>query len=205
MPTVFVVDDEQEVLSFLGNLFRGRRIPVECFNSAANYLAKVNPSRPGCLVLDLDMPEISGLMLMRHLAMRQELRPTIVTSGQLTTRTIVEVVKLGAIEVLEKPIRTQDVLDAVEVAQKTDLDRRQKKTVGQLFRQRIRDLPEGEQAVLSGLVRGLTIEQIALELDLSRRTVQIRRSRMFERLELKTKSDLHRFTHQAQWSPEADD
>lgn len=199
-PTVFVVDDDPAVLHSLQTLLDSQGLRSECFSSAEAFLEAVDPQRPGCLVADLRMPGVTGLQLLQRLAEKRQGRPTVVISGFAEVSSVVQSMKLGAIDVIEKPFHPGKFLVAVRNALAADERQRARSVQQHQALERIEALSADERAVLGGIVRGLTNREIADELDVSLRTVQFRRSSLMTSLGLKSKAEMIELVQQAGWS-----
>lgn len=199
VPTVFVVDDDLAVLHSLQTLLEGQGLPAECFSSAELFLEAVAPQRPGCLVADLRMPGVTGLQLLQHLAERRQGRPTVVISGFAEVGSVVQSMKLGAVDVLEKPFHPGKFLAAVRNALQVDEHSRARTEGQRKALELIEKLSADERPVMAGIVRGLTNREIADELDVSLRTIQFRRSSLMAALGLKSKAQLIELAQCAGW------
>lgn len=200
VPTVFVVDDDLAVLHSLQTLLEEQGLPAECFSSAEAFLKSVDPQRPGCLVADLRMPGVTGLQLLQRLAESRQGRPTVVISGFAEVSSVVQSMKLGAIDVLEKPFHPGKFLAAVRNALQIDDQLRVSTAEQRSALAQIEKLTADERPVMAGIVRGLTNREIADELDVSLRTVQFRRSSLMATLGLESKSQLIELAQRAGWS-----
>ena len=201
-PTVFVVDDDPAVLDSLQRLLTSQGHRVECFSSGEAYLEGVAAERAGCLVVDLRMPGVTGLQLLQQLASAESSRPTVVISGHAEIASVVQAMKLGAVDVLEKPFQPSHLLKAVQAALVVDAGSRGRIDTRRRARERINQLSADERAVLGGIAHGLTNRQIAEQLDVSLRTVQFRRSSLMEALKVSSRSELIELVLQADWSPD---
>ncbi len=199
VPTVFVVDDDLAVLHSLQTLLEVQGIPAECFSSAEAFLQEVDPQRPGCLVADLRMPGVTELQLLQQMAERRQGRPTVVISGFAEVSNVVQSMKLGAIDVLEKPFHPGKFLAAVRNALQIDEHSRNRTAEQRIALDRIENLSAEERPVMAGIVRGLTNREIADELDVSLRTIQFRRSSLMATLGLESKSQLIELAQRAGW------
>lgn len=201
-PTVFVVDDDTPVLDSLTSLLGGHGFIAECFPSAEEYLSQVTPDRPGCLVLDLLMPGMTGVELLERMTALQCHRPVLAITGYSPMDAIVQIVKLGAVDVLQKPFSPSRLIESVRKALQIDAARREGRSECVQARLKINALSAEERMVLSGIVRGLTNQAIADELDVSLRTVQFRRTSLCKSLGLSRRSELLLLSQQANWFPD---
>lgn len=170
------------------------------FSSAAEFLEHVGPERPGCLVLDVRMPGMSGLQLLSRMVERGDCRPTVMITGYAEVRAAVDAMKLGAVEFLLKPFAAETLIQTVTQALARDGERRRAQHQRSAAAERLAVLSRQEQMVLWGIIRGLTNRQIAQELDVSLRTVQSRRSGLFKTLDVTSKAELVALVEQAGWS-----
>jgi len=182
-PTVFVVDDDPAVLGSVTKLLKIIFSRVEAYASAAAFLAAYDPSRPGCLVLDVAMPGMSGLELQRKLTEREIDLPVVFITGHGNVQMAVDAMRQGAINFLEKPFREQELWDSVRKALETDRQKRRRRARTERIRQRMATLSPGERDVLQRILTGKTNRQIATELNLSVRTIEDRRGRLMKKLD----------------------
>ena len=197
---VFIVDDEAGVREALAWLLRSRRLPSETFASAdafAEFLQACRqptwlPSQPGCLLLDVRMPGMSGLALFELLIARNLLQvlPVIFLTGHADVPTAVDAVKRGAFDFCEKPFSDHALVDRIEQAllrsSQTLLAHRAK----QSLQQSLADLTERERDVMRLVVEGLPNKLIADQLDISVRTVEVHRARVFDKMQVKSAVEL---------------
>lgn len=182
-PTVFVVDDDPAVLGSVAKLLRIIFPQVEAYSSAADFLAAYDGTRPGCVVLDVAMPGMSGLELQKKLAERDINIPVVFITGHGNVQMAVGAMKSGAINFLEKPFREQELWSSVRLALETDRQNRRRRARKTEVRKRMETLSVGEREVLQRILAGKTNREIAAELELSVRTVEDRRGRLMRKLE----------------------
>lgn len=181
-PTVFVVDDDPAVRESLTMLVRSMELRVEAFDSAQAFLDAYDPSRPGCLLLDVRMPGISGLELLERLA-RDETHPTaVLISAYGDVPTVVRAMKAGAVNFLEKPYRDQQLWDAIQEALRRDADDRRLAAEKARLQHRLDQLTPGEAKVLDLLVQGKSNKAMAAALGLSVRTIEVRRAKVMRKM-----------------------
>jgi FixJ family two-component response regulator len=183
-PTVFVVDDDLAVLGSVTKLLKIIFSRVEGYPSASEFLAAYYASRPGCLVLDVAMPGMSGLELQKKLAESQIELPVIFITGHGNVQMAVGAMQDGAINFLEKPFREQELWDSVRRALEIDRQNRRRRARTARIKSRMATLSTGERAVLDRILDGKSNRQIAAELNLSVRTVEDRRARLMKKLEV---------------------
>jgi FixJ family two-component response regulator len=175
---VFVIDDEAALREALQSLIRSVDLRVATFASAREFLTSHRPEAPACLVLDVRLPGLSGLDLQRELAAAAIHLPIIFITGHGDIPMTVQAMKAGAVEFLTKPIRDQDLLDAISLAIERDRQRRaQQAEMAELCR-RYEQLTPREREVMGFVVAGLLNKQIAAELGTSEVTVKIHRGQV---------------------------
>lgn len=197
-PTVFLVDDDPGMRKSTGMLLQAANLPCEVFESAADFMRAVRPETPGCLLLDLHMPEMNGLQLIEQLRAADVHMPILMVSGAGTVSLAVEGMKLGAVDFLEKPVDHQVLLQKVQTALRQDADRRL--TLGNVseIRVRLAQLTGREREVLRLLIDGLANKQVAATLGLSVKTVENHRARLMEKTGALNAADLVRMALQAE-------
>jgi len=184
-PIVFVIDDDRMVREGLQGVLRSVGLRVETFASAQGFLAAKRPDGPSCLVLDVRMPGLSGLDLQQQLSESNIDIPIIFVTGHGDIPMSVQAMKEGAHEFLTKPVRGQDLLDAVQKAIASDRGVRKERAELDEIRARFDSLTPREKEVLELVVAGLLNKQIADELGTSELTVKTHRAHVME----KTKAD----------------
>jgi len=181
-PAVFIVDDDAAVRDALKFLLRSVGHPVEAFASAVDFLAAYRDDRPGCLVLDIRMPGMSGLELQAQLNERRSMLPIIFITGHGDVPMAVEAMQSGAMDFIQKPFRDQDLIDRINQALEKDAKNRASLGELTLIRERLTSLTPREREVMDLVVHGKANKVIAGDLDLSQRTVEIHRSRVMEKM-----------------------
>ena len=180
--SVFVVDDDDAVRNSLRLLLKSVGLPTVAFASAREYLDSWHPAQPGCLVLDVRMPGMSGLELQEELNRRGAIIPVIFISGHGDIPMAVEAIQHGAFDFLQKPFRDQDLNDRVQRALAADNANRQSLAQRDVLRQRYGSLTPREQEVLVLVTKGKANKVMAGDLDISQRTVEIHRARVMEKM-----------------------
>lgn len=181
-PTVFVVDDDEAVRRALELLIRSEGLPVDTFASADEFLSCYSPNQPGCLILDVRMPGTSGLDLQEMLLARKITIPVIIITGHGDVAMAVGAVKKGAVDFLQKPFDDQVLLERVRQALELDAEKREAATRQAEFEARLARLTPREREVLELLIAGKGNKEVALQLGLSRKTVDIHRSHVMMKL-----------------------
>ena len=179
---VFVVDDDDAVRNSLRLLLKSVGLPTVAFASAREFLDSWHPAQPGCLVLDVRMPGMSGLDLQEELNRRGAIIPVIFISGHGDIPMAVEAIQHGAFDFLQKPFRDQDLIDRVQRALAADHGNRQSLVQRGVLRGRYESLTPREQEVLTLVTRGKANKVMAGDLGVSQRTVEIHRARVMEKM-----------------------
>ncbi|MGY4504791.1 FixJ family two-component response regulator [Bradyrhizobium sp. GM24.11] len=189
-PIVLVVDDDPSVRRALVNLFESVGLRVAAFGSAPEILQSKPPEVPSCLVLDIRLPGLSGLDLQADLAKANIHTPIIFITGHGDIPMTVRAMKSGAVDFLTKPVRDQDMLDAVQAAIQRDRKRREiEKTVSNV-RSRFESLTPRERDVLSLVASGKMNKNVAAELGLAEITVKIYRGQIMRKMGAKSLAEL---------------
>jgi FixJ family two-component response regulator len=180
-PTVFVVDDDEGVRNSLRFLLKSVGLTTQTLSSASEFLDTYKPSQPGCLVLDVRMPGMSGLELQQQLNVRGAVIPVIFITGHGDIPMAVEAMQQGAFDFLQKPFRDQELIDRIQRA--LELDGRNRAALDQhaRIRERLDSLTPREREVLALMTRGQPNKIMAAELGVSQRTVEIHRARVMEK------------------------
>jgi FixJ family two-component response regulator len=179
---VFVVDDDEPMRRSLENLIRSVGLRVETFASAQEFLRGKRPDVPGCLVLDVRLPGLSGLDLQKRMAAANSEIPIIFITGHGDIPMSVQAMKAGAVEFLTKPFRDQALLDAIQQALDRDRQAREQRAEFEVLHRRLGSLTPREREVMAFVVAGLLNKQIAGELGMSETTVKIHRRQVMEKM-----------------------
>jgi two-component system, LuxR family, response regulator FixJ len=191
-PTVFIVDDDEAVRSALRLLMKSVGHAAVCFESAQEFLARYQAHQPGCLVLDVRMPGMSGLELQQELNRRGAIIPVIFVSGHGDIPMAVEAMHAGAREFLQKPFKDQDLLDSVAKALAADAAARAQLLQVEHIRALLATLTPREREVLDMVVSGKPNKIMAGDLNLSQRTVEVHRARVMEKMQARSLAQLVR-------------
>jgi FixJ family two-component response regulator len=191
-PTIFVVDDDSAVRDALKLLLRSVGQAVETYGSAQEFLDAYSEDRPGCLVLDIRMPGMSGLELQQRLNEKHSILPIIFITGHGDVPMAVEAMQAGAVDFIQKPFRDQDLIDRINQALEKDSSNRAALGERNDIRRRLETLTPREREVLDLVVHGKANKVIAGDLKLSQRTVEIHRARVMEKMQASSLAHLVR-------------
>jgi FixJ family two-component response regulator len=191
---VFVVDDDASMREAISRLLNAVGLTVQTFASAREFLNKRLPEVPGCVVLDVRLPGLSGLDLQREMVERGIHIPVVFITGHGDIPMSVQAMKAGAVEFLTKPFRDQDLLDAVRSGIQLDRKEREERAELSELRDCVRQLTQREQEVMSLVVSGLLNKQIALQLGTSEKTIKIHRSQVMRKMRANSLADLVRMS-----------
>ncbi len=179
---VFVVDDDAGVRSSIRLLLKSVGIAATPMASAQEFLDAFDPAQPGCLVLDIRMPGMSGLELQQELNRRGAMLPVLFITGHGDVPMAVEAMQHGAFDFLQKPFRDQDLIDRIQKALLRDQENRASLREHNQVRERLASLTVRERQVLNLLTQGKQNKVMAAELGISQRTVEIHRAHVMEKL-----------------------
>jgi FixJ family two-component response regulator len=189
---IAIVDDDASVREGLQSLMRSAGWKAETFASAQEFLARPGADVPGCLILDLQLPGLSGLDLQKRMAEAGLETPIVFLTGHGNIPASVQAMKAGAIEFLTKPFEEQDLLRAIQEAVERDQRARQQRAALRELQLRYASLTPREQEVLLHVISGLLNKQIAAELQMSEFTVKIHRGRVMRKMRADSLADLVR-------------
>jgi FixJ family two-component response regulator len=195
--TVFLVDDDPGVLKALVRGLRARGYEARPYASPQAFLADHDPEVPGCAVLDVAMPGLDGLALQRALTDSDAHRPVIFITGKGDVPTSVRAMKAGAIDFLTKPVSDSELFQAIARARQQDAERRRARAEVAVIAAKIATLTPREREVLTHVVAGRLNKQIAGDLGTVEKTIKVHRSRMMEKLGVRTVADLVRLAERA--------
>jgi FixJ family two-component response regulator len=181
-PIVFVVDDDEAVRNSLRLLLKSVGLSATAVASAQQFLSNYDPAQPGCLVLDVRMPGMSGLELQEQLNLRGAIIPVIFITGHGDIPMAVDAMQQGAFDFLQKPFRDQDLIDRVQRALEKDHRGRAELSERSRFRERRESLTPREREVLTLVTSGKPNKIMAADLGVSQRTVEIHRARVMEKM-----------------------
>jgi FixJ family two-component response regulator len=193
--TVYLVDDDAGVLKALSRLLRAGGYEVKPYASPQLFLEEHDVAVPGCAVLDVSMPGLDGLELQRALtASAGSHRPVVFITGKGDIPTSVRAMKAGAIDFLTKPVKDKDLFDAISRAEARDTELRRIQSELESMQAKLKRLTPREHQVLTHVVAGRLNKQIAGELGTVEKTIKVHRSRMMEKLGIRTVADLVRMS-----------
>ncbi len=182
-PTVFVVDDDEVVRNTIAQLAEAVDLKAKEFSSAQEFLDSYTPAEPGCVILDVRMPGMSGIRLQTELKDRSIRIPIIFVTGHGDVPMAAQAFKEGAVDFIEKPFRNQDLLDRIQAALVRDAHRRQEQAARKAAQDKLMLLTQREREVLDLVMAGKANKVIAGELDLSQRTVEVHRAAIMEKMQ----------------------
>jgi len=197
MFTVHLVDDDPSVLRALSRFLNAKGYEVHPFASAQEFLDLHDSTIPGCAILDLSMPDLDGLKLQQILAASGAQRPVIFLTGMGDIPASVRAMRAGAIDFLTKPARKEDLLRAISRAEASDARDRQVRDEVAAVQAKIATLTPREREVLSHVVAGKLNKQIAGDLGTAEKTIKFHRSRMMQKLGVRSVADLVRLAEKA--------
>ncbi len=196
-PTVFIVDDDEAVRNSLRFLMKSVNLAAQTYPSAQSFLDAYDRDRPGCLVLDVRMPGMSGLDLQEKLKEMRSTLPIIFVTGHGDVPMAVQAMQQGAVEFLQKPFRDQDLIDRVNLALARDSEQRAAVEQRQDIVHRIESLTKRESEIMRRIVEGQANKVIAVELGMSPRTVELHRARVMDKMGAASLAQLVRMVMEA--------
>jgi FixJ family two-component response regulator len=197
MFTVFIVDDDAGVLKALSRLLRTKGYDIRSYVSPQEFLTQHDAAVPGCAVLDVAMPGLDGLELQEALTAEGSHRPVIFITGKGDIPTSVRAMRAGAVDFLTKPVSDENLLAALARAEEQDAKSRQIRAELTSIEAKMMTLTRREREVLTHVVAGRLNKQIAGELGTVEKTIKVHRSRMMEKLGVRTVADLVRLAEKA--------
>lgn len=189
-PTVYIVDDDEAVRDSLSLLMEAAALQFQCFETAAEFLANCRDDQPGCLVLDVRMPGMSGLALRDELERREVLLPIIFITGHGDVPMAVDAMKHGAVDFIQKPFEDEVLLERISQALKQNAADRYEAQTLHSVEARYAKLTPREREVMAMVVSGNANKVIAQDLGVSQRTVEIHRARVMEKMRARSIAQL---------------
>ena len=191
--TVYLVDDDPGVLKSLSRLLRAKGYDVKPYSSPRAFLEEHDEAIPGCALLDVSMPDLDGLEIQDALTtVSGSHRPVVFVTGKGDIPTSVRAMKAGAIDFLTKPVKDTDLLEAVSRAEERDAESRRHYSEMESMQAKVGKLTPREREVFTHVVAGRLNKQIAGDLGTVEKTIKVHRSRMMEKLGIRTVADLVR-------------
>jgi two-component system response regulator TtrR len=195
-PTAFIVDDDESIRTLWRWLMESNGIAVRTFATAAEFIAAYGDDAPGCLVLDVRMPGMSGLELQAYLRGRGIEIPIVFVTGHADVPTAVNAMKGGAMDFVQKPFSYREVVAIIETAFARDREIRERRERRALLAERLAALSEREREVMQRVVEGKQNKIIAGELDISIKTVEFHRAKVMEKMGVASVAELVQLTLQ---------
>lgn len=180
--TIFVVDDDDGMRRALGTLLGTVGYRTVLFALPSEFLASFKADEPGCLILDIRMPEMSGLEVQQQLNRAGAILPVIFITGHGDVPMAVQAMKEGAFQFIQKPFRDQELLDHINHALQLDSDNRKDLALRAVVKRRLETLTPREKQVMDSVVEGEANKVMAIDLGLSERTVEIHRAKVMEKM-----------------------
>ena len=190
--TVVVIDDDVSVRESLANLFRSVGLDVQLFSSGPEFLKSGRPESPTCLVLDVRLPDASGLDVQRELTAADIRVPIIFITGHGDIHMSVQAMKGGAIEFLTKPFREQELLDAVQLGLARDRAKRDEEQHLVTLKERFASLTPREREIMHHVAQGRLNKQIAFDMSISEITVKVHRGQVMRKMNARSLPELAR-------------
>jgi FixJ family two-component response regulator len=191
-PTVVVIEDDLSVREALRGLFESVGLTTQTYGSVQEFMAADDPGQAGCLVVDIRLPGQSGLDFQEALARSETPRSVVLISAHVDVPMAVRAMKAGAIDVLTKPVREQDLLEAVHRAITQDASRRTEMKLRSELRVKYNTLTERERQIMSLVVQGLQNKQIAADLAITEATVKLHRGQVMRKMDAGSAVELAR-------------
>ena len=202
-PIIHVVDDDEPFQEAITTLLRAAGYEVRTYATAGHFLLATEVDRPGCILLDIQMPGPSGLELQKSLTIQANHLPVIFLTGHGDIPSSVRAIKSGAVDFLTKPMQKEVLLAAVQNALSLDMERRVVREQLNHCRARYAELTERERQVFDGVVAGKLNKQIADELGTAERTVKAHRAQVMDKMKVQSVADLVRVAEQLRGRPRA--
>lgn len=190
MQHVYIVDDDDAVRGSLSMLLRSEDYSVIAFGDPTEFMAELKDAEDGCVVLDLCMPNMSGMEVMEEMKKRDIKMPVVCITGHGDIPTAVKALKTGAYDFLEKPFDSTKLIEIIKACIADRIDKHKQELFESNAKEAVNSLTPREHEVLKGMVDGLRNKQIAFDMDISIRTVELHRVRVMDKLGAKSLSDV---------------
>ena len=200
-PTVFIVDDDPSARGGVTRLIRAAGMNAESFASARDFLASEGWTRPGCIVLDVRMPDMTGPELQEELGKAEYCMPIIFLSAHGDVPTTAQAMKKGAVDFLTKPADRDDLLESIRASLAMDAENRARRVERSAVQDRLHTLTPRQHEVMTHVIAGMLNKQIAVGLGISEDTVKIHRRRVMQRLGIRSVAELVRLCEKAGIAP----
>jgi FixJ family two-component response regulator len=200
-PTVFIIDDDASARRGLTRLVRVAGIRVRSFPSARKFLASGERGGPGCIVLDVRMPEMTGPELQEELAKAEYCMPIVFLSAHADVPTAARAMKKGAVDFLTKPVDKDDLLRAIRLSLDKDAENRSQWTERNSIHEHLKRLTPREHEVMTWVITGMLNKQVAGEMEISEETVKVHRGRVMQKLNVDSVAGLVRLCGKAGIAP----
>jgi two-component system response regulator DctR len=196
--TIAIIDDDEAVRDSLRWLLAPQYDVVKCFAGGKEFLEDYNPEKYNCIILDVRMPEMSGLEIFHKLRSFDYFPPVIFLSGHAEICTAVEALKGGASEFLQKPVANNELIDQIKDLIQLDMEKREKRKTEKMIKDRLANLTNRENEVMQLMMTGKLNKQVAYELGIAIKTVEVHRSRILEKMNVRSAVALsHLLSHAA--------
>ena len=179
---VYIVEDDEAVRDSLEMMLVSMEYKVVTFSTANAFLDEYSEAMAGCIVLDIRMPGMDGMELQKELNNHNSILPIIFVTGHGDVPMAVEAMQLGAIDFIQKPYREQELLEKIKAALELDAEQRESLTEKNQILQRLEELTPREKEIMDMMIEGLANKVIAIDLNISQRTVEIHRSRVMHKM-----------------------
>ena len=180
--TVYIVEDDEAVRDSLSLLLQSEGLAVSAYDRASRFLEDWRPDMAGCVVLDIRMPEMDGMQLQEALVERGSDLPIIFVTGHGDVPLAVEAMRKGAVDFIEKPYHEEQLLEKIRSALSQNAEQRQIREEKQVILDRLAELTPREREIMDRMIAGQANKVIAIELNISQRTVEIHRSRVMHKM-----------------------
>ncbi len=200
-PTIFVIDDDPSVCKGISRLVRSAGFNVETFASARDFLASGKTDGPGCIILDVRMPEMTGPELQEKLSKTEYSMPIIFLSAHGNVPITAQAMKKGAVDFLTKPVDRDDLLGAIRISLDIAAEKCVERIENNSLQEYFKRLTPREHEIMTYVVTGMLNKQIASELNISEETVKIHRGRVMQKLEIVSVAELVRLCEKGSISP----